>query len=132
MSQEVPGESILAALRRLEELERDEPIEYNLDRLQDCDIIAYYMEMAKWEDDKKENFIKGIQNQDVQNKLHERLEYIPVESDEDTVSYGVDNEFFSAEEEDDEFFSAEEEDDNEMDGTDEQKSAELDHPPLRI
>ena len=90
------------------------------------------MEMAKWEDDKKENFIKGIQNQDVQNKLHERLEYIPVESDEDTVSYGVDNEFFSAEEEDDEFFSAEEEDDNEMDGADEQKSAELDHPPLRI
>ena len=80
------------------------------------------MEMAKWEDDKKENFIKGIQNQDVQNKLHERLEYIPVESDEDTVSYGVDNEFFSAEEEDD----------NEMDGADEQKSAELDHPPLRI
>ena len=122
MSQEGPGKPILAALRRLEELERDEPIEYNSDRLYDCDLVAYYLHGAKWEDEKITQFIARIQNQNVQRKIQERLEVISVESDEDTVSYGTDNEFLSAEEEDD----------IEMDGADEQKSAALDHPPLRV
>jgi len=116
MSQEVPDEPILAALRRLQQLERDEPIEYNSDRLEDCDLVAHYLHGAEWEDEKITQFIARIQNQDVQRKIQERLEVISVESDEDTVSYGTDHEFLTAEE------------GHESDLV----KAKLDHPPLRV
>ena len=127
MSQEGPGEPILAALRRLVELERDKPIENYPKIKYNCDVVAYYMHFAEWEDDKIENFIKSIQNPDVQKKIRERLEYIPVELDEeDTVSNGTD----------DEVLSAEEEYDTQMGDADEEKSglvkAKLDNPPLRV